>query len=97
MKDQFSFTINLAEQFDELKSQIPDLVKSSVERALEEHLKVTTEKPLSASDIAQELSVSRVTISKWVKEGNIPSKVIGGRRYFLLSEVMKYSPKTTKK
>lgn len=97
MKKEINVNLNLSEEFDELKAQIPAIIKSSIQEALEEHLQASKERPLTTTEIAQELKVSRITINNWVKAGHIPSKVIGGRRYFILSEVMKYAPNPKRK
>lgn len=94
MNDNFNITIDLTplkQELAELKELIAEH-KSSLTQQRKEQLQLKHEEPLKATEIAKKLQVSRVTISNWVKAGYIPSKVIGGRRYFILSEVLDNAP-----
>ena len=47
------------------------------------------EEPLSANETAKVFGVTRQTLAKWTRQGKIKSFVIGGRRYYYLSEIKK--------
>jgi hypothetical protein len=47
------------------------------------------EEPKSANETAKIFGVTRQTLAKWTRDGKVKSFMIGGRRYYYLSEIKK--------
>jgi predicted site-specific integrase-resolvase len=47
-----------------------------------------TNRIFSVNQLCEELSVSRQTLHNWEKSGLIKSRTIGGRRFFLGSDIL---------
>lgn len=75
---------------DQLQECLRAIVREELSRLLPELLshQQTKEEPyLTIEDVSQLLGVSEVTIHKWKKEGKLPFHRLGGRVYFLATEV----------
>jgi transcriptional antiterminator len=77
-------------------------LKSLLLEWLEEHSKQkqaseikTLSKPMSRTELAEYLSISKVTVTDWMKKG-MPHRRMNGRVYFFKEEVME-SMKTFKR
>lgn len=73
-------------------SDLKRLIKECIREELDAMPRQTSqptreEKPLTPAELARVLNVSRQTISNWQKQGAISGRVIGGRRYYFLSEI----------
>jgi excisionase family DNA binding protein len=69
-------------------------LKSLIIQCMEEHSKqkqvienTPQEKPMSRTEIAEYLGVSKVTVTDWMKKG-LPHRRMNGRVYFIREEVM---------
>lgn len=75
-------------------------LKELINQCLDEHPKFSiddkveksdTDKPMSRTEIAEFLGISKVTVTDWMKKG-LPYKRMNGRVYFMKSEVLASMP-----
>ncbi|MGZ7117711.1 MAG: helix-turn-helix domain-containing protein [Methanobacterium sp.] len=74
-------TLTVEELVNILDSRISFFIRQAPSKKPEDSL-------LKPKDVAKMLSVSRVTISQWMKSGRLPYCRIGTRIYFKKSEVL---------
>ena len=72
-------------------------LKEVIQECLDEHQisnderEEKIEKPMSRTEIAEFLGISKVTVTDWMKKG-LPYKRMNGRVYFIKSEVLDAMP-----
>lgn len=82
---EISFIITKKE---DLKSIVFEwLEEHPISKALESSKNVEQEKPMSRAELAEYLSISKVTVTDWMKKG-LPYRRMHGRVYFIKEEVM---------
>ncbi len=75
---------------EQLEERISSAVNIGVEKALEnlKSNKSEVEEPITEQFACKWIKVSRTSLCTWRREGKIPFQVLGGRIYYLRSELL---------
>ncbi len=73
---------------DELKEIVAESVKNALIEYQKHNKKEEDDRLMSITDVTRLLGVSKVTITKWKRDGLIPSHRLSRRVYFKKKEVM---------
>ncbi len=86
MMDTGNYMIILSpEQLEEWKLKMSNLEKSIANIRIHSN---EVEQPMTEIEAVKWLQVSRTTLQSWRREGKIPFQVLGGRIYYLRSELL---------
>jgi hypothetical protein len=83
-KERTLFLVSPAELSEFAESVAIKILSGQIKQVQEPR----TERPVSQKEAIQFLGKSRQTLSKWRKEGRITGHKLGGRIYFLKSELL---------
>lgn len=75
---------------EELAKVIQPMIREAIREELKAVLERQDEKLLSPSAACEKFvpKISKTTLSKWTDEGLIDAKKIGGKKFYLLSEII---------